>query len=428
LGIRRGRRESASPAFAAFQHRDFKLFWIAALISNSAAWMQVIAVPARLKDLTGSNTWVGAAALASLLPSTLITPFAGLLADRVSRRMILIVTQIGQMFFAFGFFGLYVADLLPPWRMLGLLFLNGIVSGFQVAAWQSYVPTLVPRESLVDAVRLNSVQFQAARAIGPGFGALAVGFLGIGAAFFLNAITFVPVVLAVVIARPRQLIAPRTNRPLRGDLAEGFSYTWTSTALRRAVVTSFVVSVFGQSLVQLAAGISTDVYGRTAESNSGLVAAVGLGSLVTGVWIIRWGETVTRSRLAMLGLVGYVIGVALTVVTRNYTIGLIAFFVCGLSHIPIATSLNTFMQSAVPDEIRGRVLSVYLLGVMLGMPVGSFGLGRLSDAIGMREVLAIDAVAFAIFLVVAATRFSRFRDIDRDTVEDVVVPSLATAT
>jgi MFS family permease len=389
--------------------------------------MQAIAVPARLKELTGSNTWVGAGAMAGLLPSTLLTPFAGLLADRVSRRLILIVTQIGQMIFAFGFFGLYLADVLTPWRMLALLAGNGLVSGFQVAAWQSFVPTLVPRESLVDAVRLNSVQFQAARAIGPGIGALAVGVLGIGTAFFLNAITFVPVILAVVIARPRQLIAPRSDRHLREDLVEGFRYTWGSTVLRQAVITSFVVSVLGQSLVQLAASITTDVYGRTPASNGGLVAAAGIGALVTGVWIIGWGESVARSKVAMFGLTGYVLGVVLTVVTRSYTVGLLAFFVCGLSHIPIATSLNTFMQSAVPDEIRGRVLSFYLLGVTLGMPVGSFGFGRLSDAIGMREVLVLDAAAFAIFLVVAATRFRRYREIDVDALHDVATVRLAPA-
>jgi MFS family permease len=425
---RRERREGASsPAFAAFQHRDFTLFWSAALVSNSASWMQMIAVTARLKELTGSNTWVGAAAMAGLVPSTLLTPLAGLLADRVSRRLILITTQLLQMIFAFGFFGLHLAGWLTPWRMLALLAGTGCVAGVQIAAWQSFVPTLVPRTSLVDAVRLNSVQFQAARALGPGFGALAVGFLGIGAAFLVNAVTYIPVILAVVIARPRQLIAHHSERDLLGDLVEGFRFTLGNTILRRTVITSFIVSVFGQSLVQLAAGIATDVYGRQPAANGALVAAAGIGSLATGFWLIGWGERVARSRVAMYGLGGYVVGVVLTVVTRNFAVGLIAFFVCGLSHIPIATSLNTFLQSAVPDEIRGRVLSLYLVGVMLGTPIGSFGLGKLSDLIGMREVLLIDAVAFLAFFTIAATRFARYREIDNDTIDDVRGVRLATA-
>jgi MFS family permease len=410
----------ASPALGAFRHRDFTIFWSTALISNSASWMQLVAVPALLKDQTGSNTWVGGAAMASLLPSTLLTPLAGILADRMSRRLILVVTQIVQMAFAFGFFTLHVAGLLTPWRILALLFGNGVVAGFQVAAWQSFVPTLVPRESLVDAVRLNSVQFQAARAIGPGAGAVAVGVLGIGAAFFLNAITYLPVIVAVVLARPRQVIVARDERPkMRDDLVEGFRYVWRSVALRRAVIIAFVVSALGQSLVQLAAGISTDVYDKSSEANAGLVAALGVGSLVTGGWIIGWGGRIRRSTLAMWGLAGYAFGVLMIAASTSYVVGIVAFFVCGLSHIPIATSLNTFMQSAVPDEIRGRVVSCYLLGVMLGMPVGSFGLGRLSDSIGMREVLVLDVIAFAAFVLVAIFRFGRMRDFDRDTIDDL---------
>ena len=347
----------------AFRHRDFRLFWVTALVSNSAAYMQFIAVPALLKETTGSNTWLGAAAMAAMIPATAITPFAGLLADRVSRRLILIVTQLGQAAFALGFLGFYLADMLTPWRMMALLLGNGVVSGFQVAAWQSFVPTLVPRADLVDAVRLNSVQFQASRALGPAIGALAVGLLGIGAAFFINAITYIPVIVAIVITRPRQTLAPASSSNIRADLVEGFRFTWGITALRRAVITSFMVSVLGQSLTQLAAGIATDVYGRNAKANGWLVAALGVGSLITGIWIIVWGSRTARSTLAMQGLGGYVVGVFLIAITTNFAIGVLGFFVCGLAHIAIATSLNTFMQSAVPDEIRGRVVSFYLLGV-----------------------------------------------------------------
>src|SRR5690606_25628738 len=142
-----------------------------------------------------------------------------------------------------------------------------------------------------------------------------------------------------------------------GDLVEGSSYTRGSTALRRPAVTPFVVSGCGRSLVQPAAGIAPDGSGRGATASAGPVATGGVGSLITGIWIIGWGGRVLRSTLAILGLCGYVIGVALMVVSTNYAVGILAFFVCGLSHIPIATSLNTFMQSAVPDEIRGRVVS-----------------------------------------------------------------------
>jgi MFS family permease len=416
-----GPTKAPSGALGALRHRDFRIFWSTALLSNSAAWMQLVAVPARLYELTESATWLGFAAIAALVPSVILTPIAGVLADRFSRRMILIVTQLGQMAFALTFFFMHVGHMLTPWRILVLLFGNGIVSGIQVSAWQSFVPTLVPRESLVDAVRLNSVQFQAARAIGPGIGGIAVGFFGIGTAFLLNAVTFVPVLLAVAVARPRQAIAPRDGEPMHRALVIGLRYTWQRAALRRAVVTGFVVSALGQSLTQLAAGIASDIYGKSSRSNAGLVAALGVGSLIMGLYIVGWGDRVSRSRLAIWGLVGYNLGVLLIPVTGNYTIGLLAFFICGLSHIPIATSLNTFMQSAVPDEIRGRVLSFYLLGIMLGMPIGTVALGRASDLIGMRETLLIHAVVFAMFTAYVVALFDSLRQLDADAVDSTAI-------
>ncbi|HEV8295653.1 MAG TPA: MFS transporter [Acidimicrobiales bacterium] len=406
-------------AVGALRHRDFALFWTTALVSNSAAWMQMVAVPAKLWKLTGSATWLGAASMASLLPAVLLTPLAGVLADRTSRRLILIVTQNGQMLFAFAFWVLYLADELTPWRMLGLLLGNGVVSGIQVAAWQSFVPTLVPREDLIDAVRLNSVQFQAARAIGPGVGALAVSFFGIGTAFLLNAVTFVPVVIAVMVARPRQAMSARAGEPMRHALAEGFRYTWSRSALRRAVLTALAVSAMGQMVIALAAGISGEIYGHSGTGgNAGLVAALGAGSLVSGLFILTRGDRIARSHMAIVGLAIYVVGILLVPLTTSYRVGMVAFAVCGLAHIPVATSLNTFVQSSVPDEIRGRVLSFYLLGVMIGMPTGALLLGRIGDLIGLRETLVLDAIAFAAFFTIIVLRFGRLQFVDRESLDE----------
>lgn len=405
----------------ALRHRDFALFWTTALVSNSAAWMQMVAVPAKLWDLTASATWLGVASMASLAPSVLLTPIAGVLADRASRRLILIVTQLAQMCFAFAFWFLYLADQLTPWRIVLLLLGGGIVSGIQVAAWQSFVPTLVPREALVDAVRLNSVQFQAARAVGPAIGALAVSLFGIGTAFMLNAVTFIPVVLAIVAARPQQAIAARQGASLRAALVEGFAYTSSRQPLRRAVFTACVLAALGQSLIPLAAGVASEVYGHDGTSaNAGLVAAIGAGSLLSGLIVVVRGDRIRRSRAAIIGLGIYMIGILAVPLTTSYAFGMLAFAVVGIAHIPVATSLNTFVQSAVPDEIRGRVLSFYLLGVMLCTALGALVLGRVGDAIGMRETLVIDACAFGLFLLVALVPFNRMRQIDAESLDEDV--------
>jgi MFS family permease len=421
------RQRNGSGIREVFGVRDFALFWSAAVVSNSASWMQTVAVAVHLWDQTESSTWLGGSGFAMMIPVTVLTPYAGVLADRIPRRVILGVTQSLQMVFAFVFFAVYALDLLTPWRTIGLLFANGIVSGIQMASWQSYVPTLVPRSLLVTAVRLNSVQFQASRALGPLIGALVLGVAGVGAAFLVNAITFVPVVIAVLVARPVQTIAARTDVRVLGAMAEGFRYTWSRTSLRRVVIGAFALSAFGQSLIQLTAAMAAELYGRSSSFSAGLVAAFGAGSVLSGMAMVTLGNRVTPSSTVRVGMVLYVLGVALVPLTGAYSVGAVGMFVCGMAHIPVATTFNTFVQSSVSDAYRGRVVSCYLTGVMLGMPLGAFALGRASDLIGVRPTMAIDAVLMIAVLVLLIVGYAGMRFLDHSLVEDGTEASFTSA-
>ena len=190
--------------------------------------------------------------------------------------------------------------------------------------------------------------------------------------------------------------------------------------MRRVVIAAFVLSALGQSIVQLTAAMSTEMYGHGSKDNAGLVAAFGFGSVVSGIAMITLGNIVLRSTTLKGGLALYVVGLALLPATASYSMGVLGMFVCGLAHIPVATTCNTFMQSCVPDEYRGRVVSCYLTGVMLGMPLGAFALGRLGDVIGMRETLALDVAVMAVFMVVIVAGYAGFRFIDQDDSETLV--------
>jgi MFS family permease len=406
-------------SLSALHHRDFMLFWVTAIVSNSAAWMQLVATPKVLYDMTSSTAWLGYAAAAGMVPSVLLTPVAGVLADRMSRRLILIVTQLGQMVVAFGLWGLWLVDGLTPYRILALLFCNGVLSGFQVAAWQSFVPTLVPRESLMDAVRLNSVQFTAARAIGPGIGAFALGVFGVGTAFLLNAVTFVPVVIVIVLARPRQVVSATARENMATALREGFAYVKRRPLLWRSVAVALVVSFSGQSIMQIAAAIAVRVYERDSGRNAVLVAALGCGSVVMSVFLVAFGNRIRRSITLQFGLCSYAVGLAMVGLTKSFTLGVVGFFLVGVSHIPVAVSLNTFIQGCVPDEIRGRVVSIYLLGVMIGLPIGALVLGQLGDHFGLHPVLIANAVFFAVFVVAVFTWFGAMRGIDASSADQI---------
>jgi MFS family permease len=407
---RRSRFEGTS--LDAFSHRDFALFWWAALVSNSASWMQIIAVPAVLWSLTHSATWLGLASFAGLGPSLILTPFAGVLADRVPRRLILIVTQAIAMVAALGLWVLYHLDQLTPWRILGLLFVNGVASAFQISAWQAFIPTLVPRSLLLDAVRMNSVQFTASRAIGPGLGALLLDRLGIGLAFLSNAATFLLVIAALIVVRPLQVITARKGDPVLPSLVEGFRYVRQRTPLRHIVILTFWVSACGQSLMSLAPGIADEVYGRGTQAQATLIATLGVGAIISSVYVIGRGNRARRSHTLRIAFVSYITGVALIGATHSYYVGLVGFLLVGGSHMATAVSMNTYLQAYVADERRGRVVSVYLLSVTAGMPVGALIIGRLGDVLSMRTALLMNTAAYLGIVLFTAARWHGYRELD----------------
>ena len=382
---------------SAFSHRQFRFFWISAIVSNSGTWMQQVAVFAAVYDLSGrQGKWLGLVGLASALPNIALTPIAGVLADRVSRRLVLIVTQLIQAVAALALWLLHLAGALTPWRIVAAVFAGGVASGFQVASWQSFVPTLVPRENLIEAVRLNSLQFTLSRAIGPTVGALFVKLWGTGSAFVANAATYLIVIAAIAVARPDQVIERRSGQSFRAVFVEGARYVARDRALRLIVLFTFLVSALGQSLMTIAAAASDQLFGHSPEDNAWLVASVGAGSAVASVIVLSAGARARRTTLTRAGLAVYTVGLALIPLTGEYAVGLAGYALTGAAHMLVATSLNTFVQGTVPDHIRGRVLSFYLLGVMLGFPIGGYLLGAFGDALGLRPVLVADVVAFAL--------------------------------
>ena len=405
-------------SLGALRHRDFALFWTAAAISNGGGWMQMVAVPALLFDMTGSSTWLGLASMASLLPAVFLTPYAGVLADRMSRRSILLITQTVQMLCAFGLWTFYLTDSIRPGLIVGIGFIGGIATGFQTAAWQSFVPLLVPADELLDAVKLNSVQFTLARAIGPGLAGAVVSTLGTGAAILINAITYLLVIGALFISNPRQSIIPASSGRVSEVLRDGRRFVWHNRPLRLAVFLAFVTSLCGQALQHVAPAIANRIYDRPSTDNAGLLVALGLGALASSVISVAVGDRLRRSTRVIVALVLFAASTALIPITSSYTVGLIAYFIGGLAHLQSAVALNTLIQGTVPDHLRGRTMSFYVLGILAGIPLGAFALGRLGDIFTMRVAVYADAAVFALLIIVLVAR-GWLSDLDVSRIDDV---------
>ncbi|MDP4936349.1 MAG: MFS transporter [Ilumatobacteraceae bacterium] len=405
-------------SLGALRHRDFAFFWTAAAISNAGGWMQVVAVPALLYDMTNSSTWLGVSSMAGLLPAVFLTPYAGVLSDRMSRRKILMITQTVQMLCAFILWTLYLAGSISPGLIVSIALVGGIATGFQTAAWQSFVPLLVPPEELLDAVKLNSVQFTLARAIGPGFAGLVVSTLGTGAAIFINAITFLLVIAALALSRPRQIISAASQGKASDVIKAGGSFVWRHRPLRLVIFLAFITSLCGQSLQHIAPAIADRIYDRPSTDNAGLLVALGLGALTSSLFSVVLGDHMKRSTRVVVALILFTVSTAMIPMTSIYWVGLLAYFISGLAHLQSAVALNTLIQGTVPDHLRGRTMSFYVLGILAGIPLGAFILGRLGDTFTMRvAVLANAAVLFGVVVLLVARGW--LNDLNTTKIEDV---------
>ena len=400
-----------APALGALRHRDFAFFWTAALLSNAANWMQQFTVPFLMYDMTGSNTWVGAAAFTSLIPAVGLAPVAGVLADRFSRQKVMIATLFVHTVTCSAFAALWMAGQLTPWRIVGLNLVIGVSVGIQASSWLALVPLLVPDSSLLSAIRLNSAQFTASRAIGPLTGAGLLALVGAGAVFLANAATYALLLVVLAMVRPRKVAAP-ARQHVCAFLAAGVVYVWRRSSLMQAVVTGFVMAYFGGALLHLAAGLAGEDYGVGETGLAGLITAAGVGSVIGSALIIGYGDRVDRSLLARWGLGLYAAAALLAVATTSYPVGLAGYFLSGMAHVCIAISMNSAIQSQVAEEMRGRTMSLYVMGIFAGWPLGALLGGWLGDHLGLRLVFGINGAVLALYLVGVIVRWGGLRELD----------------
>jgi MFS family permease len=379
-------------SFSVLRYRDYALFWTSALISNSGSWMQTIAVPFVIFQLTHSTTWLGFAAFMSFFPALAMGPVSGSLADRYDRKTILLITQTALMVVAFAMWGVWIAGAASAEVFVVLLLLSGIASGINITSWQAFVPQLVPESELMHAVRLNTMQFTAARAVGPAIAGLVLAAYGAGVAFFVNAVTFLLVMGALVLIHPRAVPKAEDAGRVWQHFREGASYVRNRPTLWQCVLTIFVVSFLGTSVIQLAPALAVDQFGVGKSAYGLLVAMFGAGAIV-GVAVMGAGQV-------LLGAVSV------------YVLGLAALFLMGMFYVLVSTALNTSIQIRVDEDHRGRVMAIHLMCLLAGVPFGALILGKLADLVGLGESIIAFSVALELCVAAAVVGLGGLRAID----------------
>lgn len=390
-------RPGLRQSLAAFRHRNFALFWTGAVLSNTGTWVQNVTVPYVVFQLTGSAAWVGATAFAQLVPMSVLSLVGGTLSDRYDRRHILLVTQSLAALVALALAGVWAADLASVGVVVGLVALGGVVMGINVPSWQAFVSELVPRDTLLNAVTLNSAQFNAARAFGPAVGGLVLGTLGPGWAFGINAVSFVAVIAALLAIRTPKLVKDLSRRAdVIGDVGATVAYVRRNRGMLAAFVSVGVLGIFGQPIISLIVVFAEQVFEVDGLAYGAMAGAIGLGSVLAAPVVAGPGSALTRSRLALVAMVGYGAALGAFAVSPAYGPAFLALLVAGAAYLPIAATLNTTIQLQVDEARRGKVLALYITLFTVTIPIGSLVQGGLADLVGPRWVTGVAAALFVL--------------------------------
>ncbi|MFL5684320.1 MAG: MFS transporter [Chloroflexota bacterium] len=389
-------RLSGSDGLSPFQHRNFRLFFAGQAVSLVGTWMQQVAQAWLVLELTHDPIWLGIVAAAQFIPVMVLGLFAGVAADALPKRQVLIATQTAMMVLAAILAVLVIADVVEVWMILVLAFLLGIANAVDMPARQSFAYEMVGREEVGSAVALNSAMFNGARVLGPAAAGLAIGAFGVGPAFAINAVSFVAVIVGLLMMRDTELhignriARPETVRAVVRNLAEGLRYVRGTPVVLLAVVVVGGVATVGMNFNVLIPAFAQDDLAAGAAGYGFLMAASGIGSLLAAMRLVFGGRP-RPVRLATGALILGLASVALAA-TRVYPVALGLMVLVGFGSILMAATGNTTIQLAVPDHLRGRVMSVYTTVFSASVPIGGLAFGAAASAFGVPTAIAIGGV------------------------------------
>lgn len=374
---------------AAFRQRDFAIFWSGALISNIGSWLQNLTVPYVVYAMTGSALWVGVAAAAQFLPVFAAAPLGGHLADTRERRSLLVILQSCMGLSAIGLWLTWTLGVRSVGVTLGLVALAGLTWGLTLPTWQAFVNDLVPRDCLVSAVSLNSLQFNAARSIGPAIAGLVIATLGPSWAFGLNAMSFGCVILALTLVRTRSPRNPGAAASFIRGFGEALRYVSRQPAITAVLLLVSMVGFLSTPVFSFTVVFAESVY-RVGPFQLGLMnAALGIGAVLAVPLIMRAKARggmsgVMRAGMAALGVGAVGFGLAPGLAT-----GIVCLVAVGLGFLAAVSSGNTAIQLIVDSPLRGRVMAIRVMAFMAAAPLGALVEGWIADRIGPRQTMVM---------------------------------------
>jgi MFS family permease len=410
----------------AFRHRNYRLFFAGQATSLIGTWMQQVAQAWLVLLLTGDVLWLGVIAAAQFIPVLVLGLFAGVLADALPKRRTLLVTQAAKMCLSIALAFIAIANIESFPLLLVIALMIGTANAFDMPVRQSFVVEMVGREDIGNAVALNSAMFNSARIIGPAIAGLLIGAVGVAAAFVIDALSFLAVIAALLLMdlsqlRPSARIArPHSVGDVRVPLAEGLGYVRRTPLVLIAVLVIGLVSTVAINFSVIIPAYARDVLHGDAATYGFLMAASGVGSLLAALWL-AFGAGGKPRRIAG-GAIALGIGETILAMSTAIPVSMLIMVAVGFGAITMATSANTTMQLAVPDELRGRVMSVYTTIFAGSTPIGGPIMAAIASWAGVAVSLAVGGL---LSVVVGVVAFVRLRQLGLDRPVALARPTAA---
>ncbi len=377
--------------FASLHSPNYRLWFIGQLVSLVGTWMQSTAQGYLVFELTKSPAFLGYVGFASGLPSWLFMLYGGVIADRMSRRTLMIITQSAMMVLAFLLAGLVFGGRVQPWHIVVIALALGVANAFDAPARQAFVVELVDREDLTNAIALNATMFNMAVVVGPAIAAAVYALLGPAWCFIINGLSFIAVIVALLLMKlaPQKSQAKRTSA--LSQLKEGLRYTTAHPTIRTIILNLGMISLFGVSILTLLPAWSVNILGGDVKTNGLLLSARGIGSL-SGALLIAWlGQRQPRGRIWAIGNLAMPVVLVVFAVARWLPLSMVAMIGLGWAFMVQANISNSLVQTTIPDALRGRVMGIYTLVFFGAMPLGSLLAGSGAHWLGEPTIVLICA-------------------------------------
>ncbi|WP_202923807.1 MFS transporter [Pontibacter fetidus] len=414
--------------FRALRYRNYRLFFIGQGISLIGTWMQQIALSWLVYRLTDSVFLLGAVTFSSQIPSFILSPFAGVLADKFERRKVLVVTQALSMVQASTLAALVLTQTIEIWHILTLSVILGIINAFDIATRQAFVVQMVERrEDLSNGIALNSSLFNMARLIGPSIAGLLIAVVGEGMCILINAVSYIAVIASLLLMRLRPFEREKKEHKVWKSLQEGFTYSYNFAPIKALILIVGLLSLFGMPFSVLLPVFARDILHGGANTLGFLMGASGVGSLAGALFLAQRKSVIGLGKVIIYTMLLFSVALIAFSFSKTLYISLLLMLFTGFGMIVSMASCNTLLQTIVDEDKRGRVMSLYATAFMGMAPIGSMLAGAVAEMIGVNYTLAACGLLCAISIVPFALNLSRLRQMVEPIYQRLgIVPTIAT--